>query len=130
MGGEQSRSGEGGAEEASMKTLIVPVCSLFPELGTSLPETSQQPHQVGSPPMPTPHGTEPQRSNLLPTRAQQSGKPSWNPVKASQEWMMRLEPRKPVSTVTPGPASGQGVELELFFLPSCVLFSPVGQGGG
>lgn len=50
---------------------------------------------------------------------------------------MRLEPWKPVSTVTPGPASsvpgeppGQGVEPELFFLPSYVLFSHVGQGSG
>ena len=100
-----SRQGEG-AEEASTRTLIVPVCTAYALNSVLLSlNFTASPSGRGHHPCPLPMELRLGETNLLPKRAQLSGKPNWNPVKTSQEWTMRLEPWKPVSTVTPGPAS-------------------------
>jgi len=62
----ESRQGEEGAEEASTRTLSVPVCTVY---ALNLVLLSWSPHGIpirqGSPTMPTPHGIEAQGSKPL-----------------------------------------------------------------
>ena len=87
--------------------------------------------------MPTPHGTEAWGNKPLAQKSTAQWKAQLEPSQDKSRMddeigaMETCQHRDPWTSLTcPQACPGQGVEPELFFLPSYVFFSHVGQGSG